>query len=132
MLKRLSFESITGILWFGFSNYKLFPRKNDDFSGLSDIGDEAALPTEYSLTQNYPNPFNPSTKIEYSLPVEGNVTLKIFNILGQEVRTLINNELTNAGKYTVTFDASSLPSGIYIYRLQAGNFSSNKKMILVK
>jgi len=127
-----TFESITGILWFGFSNYKLFPRKNDDFSGLSDIGDETALPAAYSLTQNYPNPFNPSTKIEYSLPVEGNVTLKIFNILGQEVRTLINNELTNAGRYTITFDASNLPSGIYIYRLQTGNFSSNKKMILLK
>ncbi|MCU0405575.1 MAG: T9SS type A sorting domain-containing protein [Ignavibacteriaceae bacterium] len=127
-----TFESITGILWFGFSNYKLFPRKNDDFTGLSDIGDEANLPAEYSLSQNYPNPFNPSTKIEYSLPVEGNVTLKIFNILGQEVRNLINNELMSAGRHTVTFEATSLPSGVYIYRLQTGNYSSNKKMILLR
>ena len=127
-----TFESITGILWFGFSNYKLFPRKNDDFAGISDIKNETVLPVEFSLSQNYPNPFNPSTKIEYSLPVEGNITIKIFNILGQEVRTLINNELTSAGKHTVTFNAISLPTGIYIYRLQAGNFSSNKKMILLK
>jgi len=128
-----TFGSLTGILWYGFSNYKLLPRKNADFvDWVTDVEDDYVVPSEFTLLQNYPNPFNPSTKIEYYLPVEGNVTLKIFNILGQEVRTLINNELTNAGRYTITFDASNLPSGIYIYRLQTGNFSSNKKMILLK
>ena len=128
-----TFESVTGILWYSFSYYKLIPRKNNDFVGwVTDVENDLVLPDEYNLSQNYPNPFNPSTKIEYSLPVEGNVSLKIFNILGQEVRTLINNELTSAGKHTVTFNAINLPTGIYIYRLQAGNYSDVKKMILLK
>ena len=128
-----TFESVTGVLWYGFSNYKLLPRKNDDFVGwVTGVENDEVLPLQYALLQNYPNPFNPSTRIEYSLPVEGSVTLKIFNILGQEVRTLINNELMSAGRHTVTFEASSLPTGIYIYRLQTGNYSSNKKMILLK
>lgn len=125
--------SVTGVLWFGFSNYKLFPRKNDDFSGVSDVEEIiVGLPENYNLLQNYPNPFNPSTKIEYTLPVEGNVTLKIYNMLGQEVKTLINNELVSAGRHSVTFNAGNLASGIYIYRIQVGDFSSNKKMILLK
>jgi len=127
-----SLESITGILWFGFTNYKLFPRKNDDFSGLSNNEIEVGLPEDYYLSQNYPNPFNPSTKIEYTLPSEGNVTLKIYNMLGQEVKTLINNELISAGRHSINFNAGNLASGIYIYRLQVGDFSSNKKMILLK
>jgi hypothetical protein len=128
-----TFESISGILWFGFSNYKLLPRKNDDFVGwVTDVEYDDVVPSEYALLQNYPNPFNPSTKIEFSLPVEGNVTLKIFNLLGEEVRTLISNELKSAGKHSVTFDAGNLATGIYIYRLQTGNYSSNKKMILLR
>lgn len=125
--------SVTGVLWFGFSDYKLFPRKDDDFSGVSDIEENySAIPDNYSLSQNYPNPFNPSTKIEYTLPAEGNVTLKIYNMLGQEVKTLINNELVSAGRHSINFNAGNLASGIYIYRLQVGDFSSNKKMILLK
>jgi hypothetical protein len=127
-----TFESITGVLWFSFGYYKLIPRKNDDFSGLSDVENNVELPEKYSLSQNYPNPFNPSTKINYSLPVEGNVSLKIYDILGREIRTLINNETKTAGQYTINFDARNLPSGIYIYRLQAGDFSQVKKMILLK
>jgi hypothetical protein len=125
--------SVTGVLWFGFSNYKLFPRKDDDFSGVSDVEENfSTIPDNYSLSQNYPNPFNPSTKIEYTLPVEGNVILKIYNMLGQEVKTLINNELVSAGRHSINFNAGNLASGIYIYRLQVGDFSSNKKMILLK
>jgi hypothetical protein len=127
-----TFESITGILWFSFSRYKLIPRKNDDFSGLSAVENSNELPVKYDLSQNYPNPFNPSTRINYSIPVEGNVMLKIYDILGREVRTLINNELKSAGQYTINFDASNLPSGIYFYRLQAGDFVLVKKMILLK
>lgn len=127
-----TFESITGVLWYSFGYYKLIPRKNDDFSGLSVVENNVELPEKYSLSQNYPNPFNPSTKINYSLPVEGNVSLKIYDILGREVRTLINNETKTAGEYTINFDARDLPSGIYIYRLQAADFVQVKKMILLK
>ena len=128
-----TFGSLTGVLWFGFSNYKLLPRKNDDFvDWTTDIEYDNVVPSEFDLLQNYPNPFNPSTKIEFNLPVEGNVTLKIFNLLGEEVRTLVNNQLISAGKHSVTFEAGNLATGIYIYRLQVGDFVSNKKMILLK
>jgi hypothetical protein len=89
------------------------------------------IPSVYSLEQNYPNPFNPSTKISFEIPSKETVTLKIFNVLGQEVTTLINNEL-DAGKYTLDFNASSLASGMYIYQITAGNFHATKKMTLLK
>jgi hypothetical protein len=128
-----TFESVTGILWYSFSYYKLIPRKNDDFVGwVTDVNNETRLPISYSVTQNYPNPFNPSTKINYSLPAEGNVTLKIYNILGQEVRTLINNENKSAGDYTISFDASNLASGVYFYRIEVSNYVEVKKMMLLK
>jgi len=129
-----TFNAITGILWFAFGDYLLLPRKDDDFVGHTTTGtaEEVGLPGNYELTQNYPNPFNPSTKIQYALPVEGSVTLKVFNILGQEVITLINNKLEPAGRHEVTFDASYLPSGIYLYRIQTDGFVQVKKMILLK
>lgn len=89
------------------------------------------LPAVYSLSQNYPNPFNPATVINYEIPSSNRVTLKIYDILGNEVKTLVN-ENKPAGKYSVTFDASKLSSGVYFYRLDAGNFTSVKKMILLK
>jgi len=92
---------------------------------------ENNLPTKFSLSQNYPNPFNPSTTINYSLPKSRNVTLKVFDILGQEVTTLVN-EKQSAGKYEVKFDADNLSSGIYFYRLKANNLWKTKKMILLK
>ena len=88
-------------------------------------------PTSFNLNQNFPNPFNPSTKITYSIPKSSEVSLKIFNVLGQEVATLVNQQ-QNAGNYTVNFDAKSLSSGIYLYRIQAGSFVSTKKMTLLK
>lgn len=88
-------------------------------------------PNTYLLSQNYPNPFNPSTTIKYSVPTAQLVTLKVYNLLGQEVATLVN-EMQNAGNYIAKFDASSLSSGIYFYTLKAGNFTSTKKMILMK
>lgn len=127
-----TFEAIRGILFFSFNDYKLVPRKDDDFLGLSNAENQSGLPNSYSLTQNYPNPFNPSTRINFSLPVEENVSLKIYDILGREIRTLVNNELTSAGEYSINFDATDLPSGIYLYRLQAGKFSQVKKMMLLK
>ena len=126
------FDGIRGILFYSHGDYKLMPRKDDDFMGMTDVGQVNVIPSSYAMSQNYPNPFNPSTKIKYSIPLEGNVTLKIYNILGEEIRTLINNELKSAGEYTIDFNASNLPTGIYLYRLQAGDFVQVKKMMLLK
>jgi len=90
------------------------------------------VPANYSLSQNYPNPFNPTTTIRFALPKASDVTLKVYNINGQEVATLINGININAGTSEYTFDASKLSSGIYFYTIQAGNFRDTKKMILVK
>ena len=89
------------------------------------------VPHTYSLSQNYPNPFNPSTNINFSLEKPSNVTLSIYNVLGQKVATLVNSFM-QAGSYTYQFDASKLASGVYIYRIEAGNFVSAKKLILMK
>lgn len=89
------------------------------------------LPVGYSLEQNYPNPFNPNTKIQFSINDTQPITLKVFDILGNEVATLVNQELT-AGSYQYDFDASNLSSGVYYYKLQAGNFTETKKMILMR
>ncbi|MGB9664512.1 MAG: T9SS type A sorting domain-containing protein, partial [Ignavibacteria bacterium] len=89
-------------------------------------------PTTYSLSQNYPNPFNPSTTINFALPKESNVTLKVYNMIGQEVMTLLNNERMSAGYHSVKVNGSKLTSGVYIYKLQAGEFIATKKMVLMK
>jgi photosystem II stability/assembly factor-like uncharacterized protein len=88
-------------------------------------------PDKFSLSQNYPNPFNPSTMINYSIPQKNFVTIKIYDILGKEIKTLVNEE-KSAGKYEVNFDGSDLSSGAYYYRLQAGAFMDTKKFVLVK
>jgi ligand-binding sensor domain-containing protein len=87
--------------------------------------------SKYYLSQNYPNPFNPITTIEYSIAVRSNIQLKIFNILGREIKTLVNKEQF-PGKYKVQFNASLLPSGVYIYTIQAGEFRDSKKLLLIK
>jgi hypothetical protein len=98
--------------------------------GIINVSSE--IPSAFSLSQNYPNPFNPSTKIRFALPGAENVTIKVFNTLGQVVSTLVNNERLEAGIKEVTFDASNLSSGIYFYKITAGKFNQTKKMILVK
>lgn len=98
-------------------------------TGINQNGNE--VPNNYSLTQNYPNPFNPVTNIKFSLPTGGLVKLVIFDIMGREVATLINKDM-NAGSYTADFDASSLSSGVYFYKLTSGSFTDTKKMMLVK
>jgi hypothetical protein len=95
------------------------------------IDDEIIKPSEFKLEQNYPNPFNPSTIIRYHIPQDGIVTLKVYDILGSEVATLVNEQKTS-GRYEVNFDASRLASGVYIYKLQAGSYIGSKKMLLVK
>jgi hypothetical protein len=97
----------------------------------TDVKKEPEIPKKFALYQNYPNPFNPSTTVSYDLPVRSRVKLSIYNILGQEVATLVDKE-QEPGRYNVKFDASGLPSGIYFYRLEAGRFIEQKKMILIK
>jgi hypothetical protein len=89
------------------------------------------VPEAFNLSQNYPNPFNPTTTINYRLQFSGRVTLKVYDLLGNMVATLVNEEKP-AGTYSVIFDAGRLSSGIYFFRLQTGNFSATKKMILLK
>jgi len=101
---------------------------------VTSVEDEiTGLPNHYSLQQNYPNPFNPSTVIHYQIPKLSNVSLKVFDILGREIATLVNKE-QQAGNYSVDFSMKNyhLSSGIYFYRLSAGNFIQTKKMILIK
>jgi photosystem II stability/assembly factor-like uncharacterized protein len=100
--------------------------------GLSFVnGSTGKIPIYYSLRQNYPNPFNPSTTINYELPITNFVSIKVFDVLGNEVETLVN-EKQNAGSYSADFNAASLPSGIYFYKLVTEKFSETKKMILIK
>ena len=99
----------------------------------TNVEDEGSLlsPDSYNLAQNFPNPFNPTTSIRYSIPKRSNVTLKVYDILGNEVASLVNEE-KDQGVYTVSFNAASLSSGIYFYRLQSGTFVETKKMLLLK
>ena len=90
-----------------------------------------ALPEKYVLEQNYPNPFNPATTINFSIPQSEHVTLSVYNLVGQKITTLVDEELTS-GEYSVTFDASRLTSGIYFYTITAGSFQSNKQMMYLK
>jgi len=91
----------------------------------------SVIPTVFALSQNYPNPFNPSTRIEFALPKETRVRLEVYNMLGQKVATLVD-EVRSAGNYGVTFDAGSLASGLYFYRLSTNEVSFLKKMMLLK
>jgi hypothetical protein len=95
------------------------------------VEDELFTPLVFNLEQNYPNPFNPSTMIKYSIPELSKVRLTLFNLLGEEVTTLVNEEKI-AGNYSVEFNATSLPSGVYFYQLKAGSYIETKKMLLLK
>jgi len=116
----------------GSYTYRL---KQVDYNGTFSYSDEVNVdvsgPLQFELAQNYPNPFNPSTSIKFSIPQSSNVTLKIFNTLGQELITLIDQNM-ESGTHSINFDASKLNSGVYFYRLDAGSFSEVKKMTLVK
>ncbi len=89
------------------------------------------IPTKYSLSQNYPNPFNPTTTIRYSVPFSGPISLKVFDLLGEEVSTIVN-ESKDVNFYTVQFNGSHLPSGVYLYKLSYNNHTITKKLILMK
>jgi hypothetical protein len=100
-------------------------------SGVMNIGNRSSSIREYRLEQNYPNPFNPLTKIKYSVPQISNVIIKVFDILGNKIETLVNEE-KSAGTYKITWYAEGLPSGIYFYKIQTGTFAETKKMVLMK
>ena len=109
--------------------------KQIDFDGSvhysKEVNADISIPKEYSLSQNFPNPFNPSTTIKYSIIKNDFVTIKLYDVLGREIETLVN-ENQKAGIYSINFNASNLPSGVYIYRIIAGKFNQSKKMLLLK
>ncbi|MBK7630479.1 MAG: T9SS type A sorting domain-containing protein [Ignavibacteriales bacterium] len=113
----------------------LYRLKQIDFNGMFEYSNEIEVvvnaPDNFSLNQNYPNPFNPSTTIEFQLPKESFVTLKVYNILGKEVASLVN-EQKPAGVHKVNFDASEMPSGMYIYKISTGSFEQTRKMLFLK
>jgi hypothetical protein len=100
-------------------------------SQVVSVNHTSSLPSVFRLEQNYPNPFNPSTTFRYSIPNGSKVIIKVYDILGNEIKTLVNEE-KSAGSYELTFNAVNLPSGVYFYRLQAGSFVETKKMMLIK
>ncbi|MEE9450093.1 MAG: T9SS type A sorting domain-containing protein, partial [Ignavibacteriaceae bacterium] len=108
-----------------------FYENNFGYPIVLNIDNDFVNPNDYSLSQNYPNPFNPTTIISYQIPQQGYVTLKVFDVLGKEVATLVNQE-KSAGNYEVSFDAYELASGVYIYRMKVNDFIEGKKMVLVK
>jgi hypothetical protein len=95
------------------------------------VTSSGSLPERCSLEQNYPNPFNPSTTIRYSLPQRSHVSLTVFNTLGQKVTTVVEGEM-EAGVHEVKFDASRLASGVYLYRIQAGNFVQTRRLVVIR
>ncbi len=115
------------VLKYGFANEGAFLRIKPYETGLG----QNEEPVSFRLTQNYPNPFNPLTIIKYEIPKSRLVTIKIYNTLGMEVTTLVN-ETKQHGSYEVTWDASNFPSGVYFYELSTGEFTERKKMVLVK
>lgn len=147
----IAVSSDNGITWtslgmggFGVSAIVVNPVTNDLFvgtkegqvyfsrsGGLTNIASEGIVPTVFELNQNYPNPFNPSTTIQFAIPESGMYQLKVYNMLGEQIAELINNNL-NSGIHKVTFDASRLASGMYIYRLTGNNVNITKKMLLMK
>ncbi|MCF6271442.1 MAG: T9SS type A sorting domain-containing protein [Melioribacteraceae bacterium] len=119
------FDSSKNMFYFYSSEINIFYRT------ITDVPKTKGIVLDYSLSQNYPNPFNPSTVINFSIPESGLVTLKVFNILGQEVVELVN-DVKSAGTYEVSFDASGLTTGMYVYKIQSGNYTATKKMMLIK
>ncbi len=150
--KKYKYDSNSNITDFFSDNYYIHTEFQDVFDNayffegnegyiyyktITDIKEEKALVTEFMLKQNYPNPFNPSTTINYTISaasaiVKSNrVTLKIYDVLGRKIKTLVN-KIQNPGNYSIKFNAANLPSGIYYYKLTTGSFSETKKMILLK
>ena len=98
---------------------------------VTDIGNASTVPTVFALQQNYPNPFNPSSVIRFDVPQNSHVTIRVYDMLGREVATLVN-EVMSVGQHSTTWNAGGLSSGFYVYRMTAGSFADTKKIILMK
>ncbi|MBZ0202546.1 MAG: T9SS type A sorting domain-containing protein [Ignavibacteria bacterium] len=114
-----------------FSLFFVFGTLTVSADNKEQLMDFKGNPDKFELNQNYPNPFNPSTLLSYNLKTDANVKLTVFNLVGQSVRILVDGYQT-AGEYEVLFDANELPAGVYLYKLQVGDYSSVKRMTLVK
>ncbi len=126
--KRILFiDSLNG--WMVGEEGMVYHTDNGGVTNIQSEGD--VLPREIFISQNYPNPFNPLTTISYELPNASSVVLRVYNLLGEEIRTLVN-EIKPAGYHSVNFDGGNLPGGVYFYRLQAGSFLATKKLVLIK
>jgi hypothetical protein len=131
--QRIAIDDIPNMpLW--SNDWPVFHVDSTDMPPLitSSVDDRADLPTSFTLHQNYPNPFNPSTTIQFDLVQSGSVTLKVFNVLGEEVATLLNREPLSAGTQLINFDAAGLASGVYLYQLEAQGLTQTRKMVLMK
>jgi hypothetical protein len=138
LTKNDSISYVQGILYYAYSNYKICPRSNTDFGTVTPVG---VIPVSseiksFKLNQNFPNPFNPVTRISFSLPMYAKVTVKVYDIMGREVRQLVNENM-NAGSFMIDFNGSDLASGVYFVRLTADGskgmrFADTKKMLLIK
>ncbi len=122
--------SDAGTIWVGIdgANKKLY---FDRFGAVTSVNTNNNIPEQYYLSQNYPNPFNPNTKIDFSVPKNSLVTIKIYDVVGKEVAVLVNRDFT-IGSYTIDFNASTLTSGVYFYKITAGDYTDTKKLVLVK
>jgi hypothetical protein len=115
----------------GKSQYRLKQIDKDGAFKYSSTVEVVSVSLKYDLAQNYPNPFNPSTLITYSIPASSNVVINVYNVIGELIKTLVN-QYQEAGIYKVNFDAGSLSNGVYFYKIQSGNFVEIKKMLLLK
>ncbi len=121
-------SNINASLMAGTKDGRVFSRSLNTITAVETIEE---LPTEFALNQNYPNPFNPTTQIEFSVPEVGSYSLKVYNAIGQQVAVLASGQM-NIGNYQISFDASRLASGLYIYQLAGNNVKMTKKIILMK
>jgi hypothetical protein len=128
-LKNPNLDNSLGENWIASLGYGTPGKLNDIFVGLND--EKSNMPVDFELFQNYPNPFNPVTNIRFTVPRSSNVSITIYNIIGKEIAQVVN-EFKNPGNYLVTYDASKQSSGVYFYRMQAGNFTNTKKLLLLK
>jgi hypothetical protein len=112
-------------------SYRAFKYDWPPAASQTGVSNSSAMPVSFSLEQNFPNPFNPTTTIGYSLAKESKVTISIYDLLGRRI-TILFNGIKSAGKYSMKFDGSGLPSGLYIYSMQAGNFFQTRKLLLLK
>ncbi|MBS1272446.1 MAG: hypothetical protein MAGBODY4_01591 [Candidatus Marinimicrobia bacterium] len=132
------FGDVRGIWTFSFGTYKISLRDDSDHGTITGVNeDRVAQPYEYGLSQNYPNPFNPTTNIKFSLADQQPVTIAIYNVRGQLVNTLMQNQSMQPGSHVINWDGTdkagnTVGSGIYIYRIQAGDFIKAKKMTLIR